>query len=960
MAQANRWLSAPGSGARLARLAGSEARAQRNLVRALAVSSEPATVCERLEGVSDHPNLDEQSWRRVLGSSASTKALVALCAESALYSSWLVEHLDALGDVQELGVVRNLQDLTRRCATNPSLQAFKREELIAIGYRDVVLGQPFPQTARQLSDVAQTIVAEALQRSRKRLDLAVTNLRFAVIALGKLGGRELNFSSDIDLMFCHDGEQAGAGEAAVTLARELNRCLDGGVEGAVYPVDLRLRPEGSSGALSVSLRAAVRYYESRGRTWERQMLLKGRVVAGDHGFGASFLAALRPFVHHGHMGMAAIDDVKELKRTLEKRSELDIKRGRGGIRDVEFSVQFLQLLHGGELDYVRTPSTLEALARLSKTGCLDPLWATKGHSAYLLLRMVEHRLMTAHGRRVHELPVDRAALTRLAGRCGFLGSVSRFERCLHEQRGSATELLDQCLHGLFVGTTLGAGEVSELVLDPDPSSSRIQIVLGTYGFSDPEGAWRELDRLRSARGAYRVQSPRAKRTLASLAPHLLAAFASRGAPDAALSRFERLVAILGAKGTFFQLLHDNPDALTLFSRLATDSPYLCNLLRRFPHLADEVVDRLLTGQRVCRDDIAQRLADCEEQAASAIGQTYTSNLLLTGLRDIGGSANLRNTMAELSVMAEAILGVLTVVALAQTAQRWGPLPPGVWVSLLAMGRLGGGEPGYGSDLDVVLCYGGDIPEGQEHLVAGGCERVAVTLLRLARDAGVYEFDMRLRPGGTAGPRACSERAFVEHHKRAEVWQRLAATRLRAVAGDLERGQALVGRVQKLLYAQAPDDLAYQTQEMRKRLALAAAGPRDLKRGPGSLVDVEFVVAFLRLRCQGQPVAVRDPSTLQALAALEQARALSPVAFIDLLTGYQLLMQVEMRLRLASGRPETQLPRKAGDLRRLALQMGYMDTARKQAQDMLLQELAHVRGRIEDHFAAIVTGDPLEK
>ncbi|RME72710.1 MAG: bifunctional [glutamate--ammonia ligase]-adenylyl-L-tyrosine phosphorylase/[glutamate--ammonia-ligase] adenylyltransferase, partial [Planctomycetota bacterium] len=419
------------------------------------------------------------------------RTLGLLCAESRLYTDILIAQSSLLGELEARGAAFERAALAEQLAgarTPAQLGARMRTLLVTIGYRDVVCGQSLEQTLRDLSALADAVIERALAIASGPGAQRPAVGGFVVLALGKLGGEELNFSSDIDLLLVHDDRGVPAEQRSElaarygALGRALVRVLSGG-GGArrIYRVDLRLRPEGSRGPISVGFEAALRYYESRGRTWERQMLLKARPVAGDLALGRALCEALSPLVFRSYLNVQAISDIKALKRQLEARAQRrgdDIKEGPGGIRDIEFAVQFLQLLHGGRIPHVRARASLEAMDRLAEAGCWSAATRERARAAYRFLRAVEHRLMTWAGERTHRLPREGPALAALAGRLGFRGpdAVERMRAELERHRRVARRLLAASLHGMFREAEHGAqagAQASELVLDPAPSPERI-------------------------------------------------------------------------------------------------------------------------------------------------------------------------------------------------------------------------------------------------------------------------------------------------------------------------------------------------------------------------------------------------------------------------------------------------------------------------------------------------------
>jgi glutamate-ammonia-ligase adenylyltransferase len=980
----------------LQRLAGASAEERRALADALpAILEELRSAGSPERGLANLVRLAEQSasrltlFRELSADRAALERAAILLSQSQYFAdvlvreprllSWLAQAAEPPArEALSSEIERTLTALEDEDRRHAALERLKRRELLGVGYRDHVLGRPLAAVAREIATLAEVIVEAALGLARRKLATRFPGLAaagasgFAVLALGKLGGAELNYSSDVDLVFVHD-ERFATGAEGVTprevfdrVARELVRILTrAGPEGALYRVDLRLRPEGAHGALSRSIPAFVAYYEQYGRTWERQALLKARPIAGDLALGGRLVEAVQPFVYRRYLDVAAIAEIKALKRRVETRGAAqptrDVKEGPGGIRDIEFATQFLQLLYGADLPEVREPSTLGAIARLEAAGCLAAEEAATMREAYVFLRKVEHRLQTLQGFQTHVLPADEEGAADLASRSGYRGegALARFRADLERHGAGARRTLDRLLHGLFpeAGEKDALAAAPELILDADPPAEKVARILGACGFSDPPRALADLRRLATETSRFLAPSPRTRTYLASLLPRLLRAIGETADPQATLSRFERAAAMLGGKAVFYQLLAEQPAGggtapIEVFVRLAADSPLLTGELSRTPGLFDEVVDLLLTGARVTRAEVSARAAALRAAGTpplEALAAVKRSSLLLVGIRDLGGRANVANVQAELTALAEAILDDLVRIARAEVEEKLGPAP-GARFAVLGLGKLGGREIGYGSDLDLVFAYDG--PDAAER-----AQRTARAILRLSQQAQLYEMDARLRPEGAHGAIAQSFDALERYYRdgRAAAWERLAAMKLRAVAGDAQAAEALGRRVVAAALAGPQEGLAREVRAMRARLEQAAAGPRDLKRSPGGLVDIEFAVAYAKLAARGAPPEILEPGVVPALHALVRAGLASREAHTDLLTAYQFYRTVEARLRIVDGRPVSVLPAETAALRALALRLGYVDTRRKRAEEALLAEHDYHARKVRARFLEMVPG-----
>ncbi len=430
------------------------------------------------------------------------------------------------------------------------------------------------------------------------------------MALGKLGGTELNYSSDIDLVFLYDHDGQTDGSRPLTnlefferLARDVVRLLTEPTPlGVAYRVDLRLRPEGNTGPVVSSLEGALHYYDVLGRTWERQAFVKARAAAGDLDLGQQFLAQLEPWIYRRYLSRADISGIRALKRRIEQRTEregaelADVKTGHGGIRDIEFVIQFLQLLNGGDIPELRTQNTLDAIARLESAGCLTNQERTILTDNYSTLRKIEHRLQIMFDLQTHRLPKSPDELRRLAIRLGYSDAAAKtaldaFQADYKRITELNRKILDHLLHDAFSGEEHTEPEV-DLVLDPEPAPQTIQRVLGKYRFKDVADAYQNLMALVEEKIPF-LSTRRCRHFLASIAPRLLTAIAETADPDATLVNLSKVSDSLGGKGVLWELFSFNPPSLALYVELCATSPFLCDILTGNPGMIDELLDSLL-------------------------------------------------------------------------------------------------------------------------------------------------------------------------------------------------------------------------------------------------------------------------------------------------------------------------------------------------------------------------------
>ncbi|QDU23128.1 bifunctional [glutamate--ammonia ligase]-adenylyl-L-tyrosine phosphorylase/[glutamate--ammonia-ligase] adenylyltransferase [Urbifossiella limnaea] len=915
-----------------------------------------------------------------------------------------------------------------------ALRRFRARHALRIGVNDILRDRPLEEVTRELARLADASVEVALAHATRLVTHRFGSpaaagggpSRAAVLGFGKLGGDELNYSSDVDLMVVYDAEGETTGrrttiptaEFYARVVQEVVRLLSAVTDrGFAYRVDLRLRPEGARGPLARSLAGTLSYYDTRGRTWERQALIKLRPVAGDIDLGREFLAAVEPFVYRKYFSFAEINEVKALKRQMERQAgrpkggsggegeaasrwttPADVKTGRGGIRDIEYTVQFLQLLNGGDLPAVRQRNTLLALEALEIAGCLTPHETYTLADAYRFLRKTEHRLQLLFDLQTHKLPTSDDELRTLARRMGYtereeaggkrqeteddggadqspvsrlrspqrrspldelpappgvrhllVDPLDQFLKDLHDKTEVDRAVLNHLLHQSFPDAGEGDEPETDLILDPDPDDATVRAVLGRYPFRDVPKAYHNL--LGLARESVPFLSDRrCRHFLASIAPRLLQAVADTPDPDEALTQLERVSASLGAKAVLWELFSANPATLRLYVDLCAGSPFLSGILINNPGMADELLDSLVLNQPRTADELRAELAELCRGASDPdpiLHSFQDKELLRIGVADLLGMAAIRDTTAALSDLADTLLNQMCELVEADLAAKGGCA---ACYSLLGLGKLGGREISYHSDLDLLLVYEAD---SREAAAAAGpyFTELAQRLIKAASTHGpmgrLYAVDMRLRPTGKSGtlvlPLCELDRYYAGGG--AQLWERQALTRARVVRGDAAFGDRVMARV-RAAAAGAPwtPAAADEVRRMREKLE-AGTTARNLKRGPGGLNDVEFLVQLLQLKHGAARPAVLVPNVWAALDALEAARLLPAAEASALRAGYSFLRLVEARLRVVTNRPLTELPDTADDLAKLARRLGFESAA------AFLAEHRRVTGEIRKVYTA---------
>jgi [glutamine synthetase] adenylyltransferase / [glutamine synthetase]-adenylyl-L-tyrosine phosphorylase len=876
-----------------------------------------------------------------------------------------------------------------------ALRRFKRRETLRIAYGDLVLGVPVAQITRQISYVADASVEAALEFALRKIwkRKHPTNgrqhspPRFVVLALGKLGGLELNYSSDIDLVFLYQQVESLAArdgdsgrEFVTAVAQELISLLTVTTDlGFVYRVDMRLRPEGRQGPLCADIEQALGYYDMRGRTWERQAYVKARPIAGDRDLGYEYLTRLEPWIYRRYLSLTDITGIKSLKRRIEDSStngELassDVKTGMGGIRDIEFVIQFLQLLNGGALEQVRTGNTLEAIAKLNQAGALTHQESTILEENYSFLRKLEHRLQIMYDLQTHQLPKDVEDLTKLARRMAYTNkanvpALEAFRKDYKQRTEVNRKILDHLLHDAF-GDDAGTEPEVDLVNDPDPSSETIDGVMGKYPFADTRAAYSNLMSLAEERIPF-LSTRRCRMFLASIAPRLLAAIAQTPDPDGTLINLSRVSDSLGGKAALWELFSSNHPSLNLYVTLCAACPYLSGILTSNPGMIDELLDSLLIGKLPDLATLEASLAELTrgaEDKEPILHSFKVSQHLRVGVRDILGKDDIQATHAELSDVAEACLRHIVEVEKTKLIEKRGEprigepssvpitdgdLPP-YWqwhpgaehigepceFIVLALGKLGGREPNYHSDLDLVFLYEADgmthasrrsnvENTSNNHFFSELGQRIIKHTSHFGPYGRLYEVDPRLRPTGRSGSLAVSLAGFVRyfHEGGGQLWERQSLCKARVIYGGPHAAQRAIDAVNEAMYWkpwQSSD--AAEIRAMRMKLE-ETASPRNLKRGPGGTVDTEFLVQMLQLKHGAEMREVRKPGTLAGLLALEQAGVLKADDAIFLRSAYGFQRSIEARIRLMDTAGRHEYPEDPREQAKLSFLMGTSDPA----------------------------------
>ena len=878
---------------------------------ALSAGPEPAATAGRIARVL-------QAAPLVAAASATeihlAERLVAVCGSGrALASICALLGNDSLGPLTTSSVRPHAIDLDPGDRPG-SLRRAVGAGVLEIAGLDLTRAIDMPTVGVALSDLADAATAAALDAM-----LAGTpGVGMAVIALGKWGGRELNYASDIDLVFVHDGDTDTALRAAAGFIELMAERTPSGV---AFRVDTDLRPEGAAGPLSRTLDSYRTYWSQWARTWEFQALLKARAAAGDPALAAAFIEASRPFVHPDTLGAEAVREIRAMKARTERAvvGPDELKRGIGGIRDIEFAVQLLQLVHGRADPALRSANTLEALDHLGAGGYVRADDAADLQAAYQWLRDVEHRVQLQDMRQTHSVPADPTGRDRLAKVIGYRDDTSatalqRFESDLRGYRATVRGIHER----LFYRPLLEAFAEAA----PD---SRVDRQLAALGFTDSTAT-------RSAVAELTTGLSRRSRLMQQLLPLMMEWLSASPDPDLGLTQLRLLVGDDADNTALIGALRDSPAA----------AERLCLLLGT-ARTAGRLVDRIPAALPVLGDDTAlQAVADPAALITEAMGRVgvrddhlsrvvalhrfWAEHLLETVTADVAGLIAVQGVGHRLTRTADALLAGLLAAAIDE-AQREGRDPPPL--AVIALGKWGGAELTYASDLDGLIVFAPSGRPGEEGDAARVAELLVGSLASSSLGLPPPPLDLDLRPEGTKGAMARSLDAYEGYWDRwALTWEHQSLLRARFVAGEAELGDGFVAAAGKRAHPERLDP--EQVREIRamkarvelERIPIGEDPDFHVKLGRGALADVEWTVQLLQMRHGHAVPAVRTPSTLQALSALHHATLIAAADAAALDEAYRFCAAVRNRLLLRAGRTRDSLPTDPIEAAAVARSLGY--------------------------------------
>lgn len=986
------------------------------ILRLAADSPSPDGALNNIESV--FKELPAALLEKTVNDSAALKDLIYICGSSRLLSSAISQNPEYLGwlffdgGLSETGDFSAFKSGIDRLAHGAgsveamckALRGYKQKEYLRIGARDLLGLSPVEEVTSELSDLAsaslEAAVGFALSELKKFYgrpvcsgeDGPVKEAEFTVIGMGKLGGGELNFSSDIDILYIYSsdkGETEGIGgnEASriglhaffVKLSTMVNRLIGSVTEdGMVFRIDLDLRPEGRSGDMANSLRSAEIYYESWGQSWERAAMIKARAVAGSMALGEAFLSMIRPFVFRKYLDFTAIEEIKSMKERIDlsllrKNAEaIDVKLGEGGIREIEFFCQALQLIHGGRDVDIREKNTLKTIDRLLAKGYIKGDEASALRQGYIFLRNLEHRIQIVEGRQTQALPARAEELERLARMMGFKDGAGKSASALFlEEYRKRTASVHEVYRSLFyrAGGKEEPAEVLEL-FSPDMTVEEAGARLTRLGFKDPSAAWKNLSLLKT-RPPYARLSAKAHLLLQRLAPGFVSLASASPDPDRALEHLERFISSVGARTAFYSLLAENPPVCEELVRLFGTSVFLSRELIERPESLDMLLSKELALPYKSRagffDEFADGLKRVEDYEArlDMLRRIKGLEIFRIGINGILGNLSPKQVSAQITFLAEAAIETALEVSHQELSRTHGE-PRGARFSVIGLGKLGGKDLIYGSDLDIIFVYedggtgatdGGRQISNHEFFVKLAQRTISALTLR-TREGFAFNVDTRLRPSGGAGALVISMEALLKYHMgKTQVWERQAFTKARPVAGDLALGLEALKGLEDILYSKPL--IAGDVDEMlriRKRMELEIAkeGPDryNIKTGRGGLVDIEFLAQAMQLKYGWEKRGLRALYTLKALLRLFKEGLLPEDEYLFLKEAYLFYRLLETQLRIVHDRPEGYLIRGSEDISTLARRVGYSG---KEASEALLKDYLRYSGRVREIYLKTLEG-----
>lgn len=940
--------------------------------------------------------LSPETIAAIINDKENLKSLAIICGSSNLLSNIIVANpvlIEQLLLEQGLKTKKNaavflkeleswMQNLPDMNSVARALRLYKQREYLRIGARDILGLASMQETTLELSELASVSLEIAYRFCLKQLkteygtpiytdnDGSEKESEFVIIGMGKLGGMELNFSSDIDIIYIYSSDKGETTRKIslhafyVKLSEMITRLIGNTTEdGIVFRVDLNLRPEGKGGDLANSLRSAEIYYESWGQAWERAAMIKARPVAGSIKLGEEFLKMIEPFVYRRYLDFTAIEEIRSMKEKIDLSllraapDAVDVKLGIGGIREIEFFAQAIQLINGGKDKIIREKNTLAALESLKNRGYIAPPdVAGILKRGYIFLRNLEHRIQIVEGRQTQVIPAKATEVERIARMMRFKAA-EEFWGEYKKETGFVHDIYDALFSRASRELDRDVSRDVLLILGEELEKHEVVDMLLKAGFREPESAYENIKLLRD--GPPFAHFPvRGKMLLKKIAPFLLTRIIQSPSPDLALKHMERFISAIGARTTFYSLLAENSKVMELLAKLFGTSVFLSMAIIEHPENLDALLSPELNKPLKQKEEMLKELSialgsavDFEAQLDS-IRRFRNSEILRVGVNDIFGEIEPETVSRQITYLADACLIKAYEIAFLEQEKRFGaPVQDDgkdAKFAVIALGKTGGEELIYSSDIDIIFVYsrngetsGAKAISNHEFFAKLG-QRIITILSVVTKEGFAFKVDTRLRPSGSLGPLVVSEEAFIKYQREtAQMWEKQAMLKARFAAGDAGFGARILEDIQKYVYAKAPssEDME-ELYRIRKRMEMEIAkegfGRYNIKYGKGGLVDVEFTTQMLQLKFGRETPSVRKSNTVQAIDSLKDAEIILEYDHAVLKGAYRFYRQMENRLRIVQDRAEGEIVKDSPELLILARRLGYegSDAGKRLLEDYL--------------------------
>lgn len=877
-----------------------------------------------------------------------------------------------------------LKELTKESSDQKeiekTLRVYRNKEYVRIGLRDLKGTAHVKETTAELSDLASATLQTAYEFFYKELTDRYgepyyefitgkveekKKAEFTVIGMGKLGGRELNFSSDIDLIYIYSsdsGETVGIKENGnviektkldlrrffVKLSEKITSAINNITEeGFVFRVDLELRPDGGSGAIASSIVSAENYYESFGASWERGAMIKARPVAGSGSFGDSlgveFLKMIKPFVYRRYLDFGSIEEIKLMKEKIDlqlvksKPGSINVKLGAGGIREIEFFCQALQLIHGGKNKDIQTASTLTAIEKLLNHNLIREEEALDLKNGYVFLRNLEHRIQIKEGTQTQIIPSKSKDLNALAIMMGIEKDGEDLPEMLHKKYSEVTGKVFDIYKTLFYSseelTNLVDNDIALLLSNTLNKEEEIE-KLTSLGFQDVETASEKIKLLstdskradsKSTNSSFRFLPQKTRLLFEKLKPTLLTAIKDTADPDMALAHTVNFLIALSARASHYSMLIENPALVKVLISVFSSSSFLARTLIETPGGLDILLSNDVTRIKKTKEEILKDLEvtissddstyDYEESLRKIRRQKNLETFRI-GINNISGDLTNEEVGEQFTSLAEASLEASIKIAEKELEKRFGRPEDSSVISIIGMGKLGGREIIYGSDLDIIFVYSNKEEQGGRDGQTTGpkvisnheyfiklAQRIISVLSLKTSDGMAFEIDTELRPSGNAGTLVISSKALLDYYKsKAAGWEKQAFIRSRLVAGGSEEIEETIKEIKDFIYSTPPttEELSEQLRIREKmviELASESESKINIKTGTGGLVDIEFIVQTLQMIFGKSNPEVISTGTEEGLIALHKENLLTEGEWKTLINGYKLYRDIELKLRI---------------------------------------------------------------